>query len=623
MRTPKTAEPFTQRQEIPGELRGELSTRVPEGAFGGIDKSVQRGVEENVDLTSKIQDQADQFQVQKAKNFITDQKNGYLTQAKNALGENSAQYSPFNKDGKFPEFASNTNKGALNFGQNPRQKGMIQAVLDKTYPEINGVQQAHQAREFTKQAGQQILAGIAKNQELAPTLYNNPDARDSALKDIDDGTNALLAHKGVSENSPEGVLQRESQHFSFYQRIAQAYMANKDPQGAKAYIDGLQKSGVVTGRKLELMLGPINKMAENYDALDNFNKTSWKHKDAEGYINTKGVVDEINNRTDLNDQQKKTYANVAEAQAGKDKKLMDGQKNSRWNNFTDAFGKALNSKNPNDASPQALMAIPEKIGGTDGEKLRMQDYMDRHFQARTGMTLNFGGKGSNDLSKHLALHDGILNGNMTDRTVIGKMYDKGDLNNKEMNVAYKLFDGVNKGGVRDEINIARKQIKAQALEILPTDDATKFMLSMDEATQGDTPEQLHEYAKKHLEPEAKNPSHFWDKITGNKDASYSNAPANEEKGLIDSLNFEVGKEPVNAIMSSLATKDNPKPKLSDVEGFLHQLGDVPLSEIGRGKPINNAMQSLINWNRLHPDQAKPFDPKLIKWLSENHPNGYF
>ena len=623
MRTPKTPEPFTERQVVPGELRGEFTTHVPEGSFGGVSPGVQKGLEENVDLTSRIQDQADKFQVNAAKNAFLEQKNGFLPQALSTQGMSAAQYAPDVKDSLTQKWFPKTAQSVLSMAQNPRQQGMIQSFLAGQHVEIGKTLQTHIAKESAKATAVGMLDEVKNNLNTVPMVYNIPDARANARKGVETAVNNLMDWKGVpkeGEKASERQLQLDSQLGNFDSMVVQAYLGNQNASGAKAYIDELKNNGQLQGAKLDRLQKMVNVGATKEFAFNTWD-TKYKYwTNAEGYPNTKAIEADILKDKSMTTEQRRETQNIVQAQAGKQRTELDQQKGDRWKTFEDKVADARKNNTP----LQTQLNIVPLMGGSDREQERMRDYIQAPFIKRDGLTINIGGgKTSGQLTAHLNLLESIQDGRLTDSSVIGKLYDDGTLTPKQYATALKMFNTMAKGGPAREVTFARNQIRKQAFEILPAEEATKFMTDFAERTQGNTPEQMHEQAKKLLEPEAKNPSHFWDRITGNKEAEYDNGPLESDQGLMKSLVFEVGKEPVNAILSSISKEANTKPNLSDVEGFLHALGDVPLSEIGHGKPLNNTMLSVLNWNRMNPERQIPFTPKAIKALSEKHPDGYF
>ncbi len=614
MRVPKSPEPSTLRQVEPEIQKGEFETRVNPEAFGGVSQSNIEKEGETATLETRLQDSMDSYQVNKAKAAWLTKAKDFLPTALDTKGQNAQQYSPDKADGPVSEFVKPTREQVMGMAKNGRQQRMLEPWVDRQIADMDGTLKTHVLKETTLDAGKTYTDNINNIISLARN-YRTPDAIQSALKDGYDQTKGLVEWGGA-----QGNIATHMQSFKnrFDTAMVDSYRAEGDVQGLKNYMATMGKTGIRPALEAK-----ATALITKDDALTFYKKNSILYKDQEGFVNTEPMHNAINGNNNFTETQKKTYNDIIDAQAGKNAKELNTQITSRWDNFGNTFAKALKANMPY----SKMLDIPAQIGGSAREQQRMTDAINARFNATEGFTINIGGKKNATFQKmHENLYEAIQDGYLTKVSDIGELYDKGVLNKDQYTDALKFFDAATKGGASKDVSMARAQVRRMAEDVLPTEDVSPFMTNYMQGTAGKTPSDSIKWAKENLEPETKDPSHYWNQINGLKDSWLGNReeePTLESDKLMKSLTAEVGRGQMASVMTAFKKQGIEHPTPDDFAKFLQDLGNVGLADIRRGTPINNAMISIENWNKMNPGQTIPFNAQAIKALSEKYPHGYF
>src|SRR5665213_285423 len=630
MRTPKTPEAGSERTVLPDIQKGEFETKVPEGAFGGVSERNVEAIGQNVDLATRVQDQGE-----KLANGIVDDKakimvGNYLADLNNsadsAQGAQFAQYDPTVKGSQFQNKMGEMVQKVSALANTDEQKGSVQKILDEGLLTAKKTITPKVIKGNFDYASQQSLAAVDASVQQAKIAYDAPaDVREALRDDVANQVDKQMTIHGKPLTNADGTPTDEAQiqRAGFQNKfdglvVAKLQMDQKPQQAldyAKTHLDA---------KNLDAMMPKLTKAVDEKNATDLFNTRLKYNVDTEGKPETSFMLSKI--PKGLTDEQQQTYKNKIISLAGQANQQADERRLNAQDNFRNQIAKMRQSKAP--LADQISTA--DQMGTTPLQKEVFRKYVTDPYVDKSGLTINIGGQNeARKADMNLNMMTNISQGRLTEPVVIDRLFTNGTLDAKEHVAAIKLLNSVNKGGKNAEIASTRDQIQSNAMQVY--DDPVKvhaFMQGLDKKSvegQFTEPKQLMDYAKENLEPESKNPSAFWDKIANNKKTEYQDETAENDPDLMKSLYNDVGREQVGAIFESL-NKGNPTPSGTSIkdfdEKFLQKL-NVPLSDLGRGKPMNNAMQSIIQWNNAHPNDNIDFTPENITHASVKYPDGYF
>jgi hypothetical protein len=235
------------------------------------------------------------------------------------------------------------------------------------------------------------------------------------------------------------------------------------------------------------------------------------------------------------------------------------------------------------------------------------------------LIINMGGGKANELQNvHHNIYQGIMEGRV-DQTQLLSLFNKRVLDNNSFDNGQKFLDSINKTGVnagkanfsrsvRREIDDAYAGDPDKGTEF--TREFYKHLSDNPDATTAD----LRKYVEENLKPAPKDPVKFWNML---QQENTSDQPGPAEQ----TMKATVGASTLSGIQTYLRASNPsnfmPTEQLHDYMRQLH----ATMDDMAVGQPINNAIQSVLEWNKIHPDQPHSLKPELILNISQEYPGG--
>lgn len=601
MRTPKSPEPITLRQVEPEIQKGDFTTRVQPEAFGGVTTSNVEKIGQTADLGLKVQEQADNYLVNKGMADWSDKVSGVRAQMTNAKGENAQQFTPDIQDGAYSKTITPIRQQVLDVAKdNPRAQNILKTRLEKAESllksDIN-----------TNVVKQTYLTNVAKYdgriddiQKNIPT-YLSPKSIAGHREDLVELVKQRLAVVGKSATTDDQVDKFLQMYDS---QVIKNFAAKGDIRGARNYAKSIQDDGGVINSQTQKQI---------YEAGTRQDAESWYKTQSAAYKTSDGKPDITrilqNMPKGLTQDQQDIYTKTIMPKYNIDNKQVNSNHSDLMNQF-----KGVLSKTP-DSSTILKEAKRLSWDGASYDAMLKLASNPKHGN----LIINMGGGKANELQNiHHNIYQGIMEGTV-DQPKLLSLFNAGVLDNNSFENGQKLLDASNKSGVNSsKANFSRsvnREIKdAYAGD---PDKATEFsrewykhLADNPDASTSD----LRKYVEENLKPAPKDPVKFWNMLQ-QEDSSDQPGPAEQ------TLKATVGASTLSGIQGYLRSS-NPSNfmPVEQLHDYMRQLG-ATMDDMAVGQPINNAIQSVLDWNKIHPDQPHSLKPELILKIAHEYPGG--
>ncbi len=603
MRVPKSPEPTALRQVEPEIQKGEFETRVEPEAFGGIS---QRNISEEGDTTSlglKVQEQADNYLVNKGMALWHDKISSIKPDMVNAKGENAHQWTPSIEDGAYSKAIDPIKEQVLSVAKdNPRVSSILSTRL------MN--EEAHLKTDvYTNVAKQTMLTNVSNYdsqiddiQRAIPTYKNMKNIMyyRGQLDNLIDGRLSVLGKSATAED------QKDKFHQMYDSQVIKNFTATGDIKGATTYAKMIQDSG---GALTPLVQKNIFEASTRQNAEKWYSGASVRFKTDDGKPDIHKILSSI--PANLTQSEKDIWTKTIMPKYRIDNTQVNSDHSNSMNQFKDVL-----SKNPDNATIQDAAKRFSWNGASYETMLKLAAQ-----PAHGDLILNFQGKGKQLSTIHRNIYQNLMEGRI-DQSALFKLFNDGVLDKDSYYTGQKILDANNKSGINATNANFSRSVHREAIDAYggDADKAAEFSneyFKYFADKPGASVIERRKWVDENLKPAMKNPSEFWGNLRREEE---SGIPGEAEQ----SLRATIGTDTLHGIYDYLAGSkpENGFENLTDdLQKYVGQLG-VTMDDMAVGMPVNNAITSLLEWNRANP--TKHIDPspeKVLQILNAKNADG--
>lgn len=606
MRTPKSPEPSTLRQAEPEIQRGELDTRVREGAFGGISPQNIEREGETASLGMKVQEQADNYLVNKGMALWSDKVSDVRANMTNAKGENAQQFTPDIEDGAYQKTINPIKQQVMDVAKdNPRASALLSTKLEKS-------EAALKSDVNTNVVRQTYLANVAKYdgriddiQKNIPT-YLSPGSiaeHRGQLEDLVRQRLQTVGKQATADDQVDKFLQ------TYDSQVVTNYLANGDVPNARAYAQKIKDDGGVIPDSVQKK---IFETGTRQDAESWYSVASKRFRSVDGQPDQGALERAIDSNKNLNLDQKDIYYGVVKAKAGMDIKAdIQAHKNS-WKTFQDW----ITNQSGNFTKPLSTTEIfnnATKWGFDQTDAHNLAKWAASQYASDKGLTLNFGSPVLQ--TKHFTdIREQIAMGNIGSLKALESI--QGSVTAKQFGQLKNEWFKTMEGGQDTQKETVLRRVRAMGTDVFGTDQSAmnNYMNTMMDkyhglGANGDANTVL-DAAKEYLKGDAPKASNIWK-------MQYADRGDTLKTDTLRTFYTDYGKEVTDGIGETLRKQLGRTPTADDFGTFINSIGGD--DAVKRFTPTNNAMLSIIRWNEQHPQfQPIPLDAKSIDKAVETY-----
>ena len=520
-----------------------------------------------------------------------------------AKGENSFQYNPDNKDGAYNKAVDPKIQEVLDepgLKNDPRATAELKLMIEKD--------QAATKKDVASHIVQQTYySNIANHDSLITSLqknipsYKTIDSIKLNRDKMDETVSKRLAIQGKQATSEDQIVAFNQ---SYDHQVIKYMTSVGNIQGAKDYAKHVESWGdtVPASSQQEIYKAGTRQDAENWYRAQS---TAYKTSDGKPDITT--IMSHM--PKGLTQDQQDIYTKTIMPKYHLDTTQVNSNHSDLMNQF-----KGVLSKNPNSSD---ILKEAKRLSwdGASYDAMLKLASNPKHGS----LIINMGGGKANELQNvHHNIYQGIMEGRV-DQTQLLSLFNKGVLDNNSFDNGQKFLDSINKTGVnagkanfsrsvRREIDDAYAGDPDKGTEF--TREFYKHLSDNPDATTAD----LRKYVEENLKPAPKDPVKFWNML---QQENTSDQPGPAEQ----TMKATVGASTLSGIQTYLRASNPsnfmPTEQLHDYMRQLH----ATMDDMAVGQPINNAIQSVLEWNKIHPDQPHSLKPELILKISQEYPGG--
>lgn len=599
--------PQVQQSGLPN-VRSNVSA--PLEAFGGgqsaadLNRSTGNAIDETLRYASEEKQKSDQI--------VLVEKRNELLKLSNYL-----QYNPqsgfLNKKGEqikgLPEEVQtdwNSGLEQIRAGlSNTEQRAAFDKMASEESNSIHRDLLKHLSVEGVQYDRDTTKANIRLEQEAAINKYNDPEFIKLSTEKI---KSSLTGYGQRNGHAPEATELEIRQALSeTHSGVIERMLLGAGGKAAGLYLN--ENRADMSARDILVAESRINKEVnlESGNELFNMVRADQKFKRSDGTIDESKAESLILNNDKLTEQDKNEQIGFLKSRMSEYHQDLKRDENSRQREFMNG---AITYRKTGKSLDQAIR-LANKVGRDPYEQEIYVQAARKMYESPT--------QGNPNL--YISIWEQVESG--TDvKTKIDDAMKTGQITVSQWENLRKSNFRNQLEGVSGEGKIFKDRLKSIARELYPDDTQKRndFMTTVDMQTQGKSYEEKRKYAED-LKGKQPGSSDGW--FSSNKD-KYKIVMDQRDKSDIawGTLYSDIGEDETKSIGSGILFSGKGSWNLSDIDSFAAQYGGY--SNIKKGTPVNNAIQSINRMNEQRPASRKiPVVKDNIDALLKKYPNGVF